>query len=153
MKKYLRTLFCAALVSLPGAGHLFSNAAAASLPPAAHPHLVAPTKPARTQSTTAVYITLPYQDLDQGWDVKFVNTATGEELTFSTNGNSEYHLLGEVPDGVYNVYFEKTQGQHSFFDFNVGCDQGVVARSRDHGVVYGAKIGLNCDVITVDAFS
>lgn len=152
MKKYLRTLSCAALVILPGAGHLFSNAVAAPLPLAVHPHLVAPIKPARTQSTTDVYITLPYQDLDEGWDIRFVNTATSEELAFSTNGTSEYHLLGNVPDGVYNVYFSKTQGQHSFFDFYVGCDQTSTVRSRDNGIVYNATIGPNCDVITVDAY-
>lgn len=153
MKKYLRTLSCAALVILSGAGHLFSNAAAAPLlPPATRPHLVARAKPARTQSSTDVYITLPSQDLDEGWEVKFVNTTTSEELIFSTNGTSEYHLLGNVPDGVYNVFFSKTQGQHSFFDFYVGCDQTSIERSRDAGIVYNATIGPNCDVITVDAY-
>ncbi|MGI4863069.1 MAG: hypothetical protein ACRYFZ_04045 [Janthinobacterium lividum] len=146
MKKHLCTLLCAAFVGLPSAGGLFAST------PATHHPVVSPKRPqaTRPQSMVQVTIALPYRGEDNYWDITFIDTTTGAGYTFSTSdGTAQSGILGNIPEGTYDVSFSQTHGHHDHFEFYVGCDQTRIASGTSE-TLYNRTIDSVCYSVIID---
>jgi hypothetical protein len=154
MKKQFCTLLCASLMSLLGSGELVAKATVPAIISAAHTHSSAvwmPNDVLRSLSMVQVSILFPYQGQDNYWEITFVDSNYGQTSFYTDDNTAATGILGDLPEGVYNVWFHLIHGRHSFFDFYVGCDQTSTVRTYERGDVYNATINAQCNSIVIDA--
>jgi hypothetical protein len=156
MKNQLCTLICGALVSLLSASDVSAKPAATSFvtpaTPACSSAVWMPSDVLRTFSTVQVSILFPYQGQDNYWEITFVDSNYGQTSFYTDDNTAATGILGDLPEGVYNVWFHLLHGRHSYFDFYVGCDQTSTVRTYERGDVYHATIDAQCNSIVIDAY-
>jgi hypothetical protein len=145
MKKYLCTLFCAALLSLPGSSHLLASTSAA-------PAKAVLTPAARTQSLVDLDVYIPYEGRDDDWEITLSDVGGNGSYYFTTNSTTQYsHTVGTIPSGTYNVTFHAIYPSHSRFEYYAGCNDAIVINDGDY-TLQGREITPNCNNIIIDAW-
>ncbi len=145
MKKYLCTLLCAALLSLPGSTHLL-----ASTSPAPAKAVLLPA--ARPQSPVELEVYIPYEGRDDDWEITLSEVGGNGSYYFETSSTTHYsHTVGTIPSGTYNVTFHAKNPFHSRFEYYAGCNDAIVINYGDY-TLQGREITPDCNDIIIDAW-
>jgi hypothetical protein len=145
MKKYLCTLFCAALLSLPGSTHLLASTSPSSAKAAS-------TLAARPQTLVDLDVYIPYEGRDDDWQITLSEVGGGGSYYFETNSTTQYsHTVGTIPTGTYNVTFHAIYPSHSRFEYYAGCNDAIVINDGDY-TLQGREITSDCNDIIIDAW-
>ena len=158
MKKMFCTLVCAAVATLLGSSPFVASAAATPLlvPTGTSSPLNAvwmPDHVLRTLDAVQVSLHVPESGGDSAWNITFASTSGGPNVYFTTDSFiSPNSVLGYVPEGVYDVYFDQDFGSHDYFEYTVGCDQTSTSMTNHHGNVYNAHINSGCQDIYISVF-